>query len=432
MRDLEQVKRAERAATALERAWLQWRVRHGLSTGQLPPVSSYVGYSVEEPWGQPRVVFGLEAEEAERLAAILDGQDYVGPVHAEVTWPERRRQESSQSPLSLHGTAAGVPPQAADPDAGRLDASGRPDAAGRAIAAQFAAAPPRQSAAAPARQSSAAPDDLTAEQPILPAALRQAAAVADLPAELPEDAAARLQDLTARGPGRPGLVALRPRPATPPESLPAEVPAQPESLPESELIVPASPPGLADSSARAGSSAPSDSSASGDASAPSDSSASGDESGPSDSAASGEASAPAESSAPAGSSAPAESSAPAGSSAPGDPPAAGDSAAPAASEEPGVPPEPRASAGPQRHRRPERAEPVTRQFGEPAPWWQGTPFEQTAARVAEATGAHSEDQVAVARLFPVSRLNRGRKPSAGAPEAGPWPAAGGKAAAGAD
>ncbi len=61
MRDPDLVHRAERAAAALEEAWIRWRARHGLSTGQLPPVSSYVGYSVEEPWGQPRVVFGIEA-----------------------------------------------------------------------------------------------------------------------------------------------------------------------------------------------------------------------------------------------------------------------------------------------------------------------------------------------------------------------------------
>jgi len=37
---------------------------HGLGTEPLPPVSSYVGYSLQEPWGQPRVVFGIDAGEA--------------------------------------------------------------------------------------------------------------------------------------------------------------------------------------------------------------------------------------------------------------------------------------------------------------------------------------------------------------------------------
>lgn len=85
MRDPDLVLRAQRAASALERAWERWRVMHGFGADPLPPVSSYVGYSLEEPWGQPRVVFGIGAEEAEKLAAILDGHDCVGPVHAEVS-----------------------------------------------------------------------------------------------------------------------------------------------------------------------------------------------------------------------------------------------------------------------------------------------------------------------------------------------------------
>ncbi len=82
MRDPDLVQRAEQAAAALEQAWMRWRARHGLGSGPLPPVSSYVGYSVEEPWGQPRVVLGVEAAEAERLAAILDGHDWAGPGQA--------------------------------------------------------------------------------------------------------------------------------------------------------------------------------------------------------------------------------------------------------------------------------------------------------------------------------------------------------------
>ena len=80
MRDPELVLRAQRAAAALERAWYRWRLTHGLGADPLPPVSSYVGYSLEEPWGQPRVVFGVDAEEAEQLAALLDGNDLAGYV----------------------------------------------------------------------------------------------------------------------------------------------------------------------------------------------------------------------------------------------------------------------------------------------------------------------------------------------------------------
>jgi hypothetical protein len=61
----------------LERAWDRWRAAHGLAAEPLPPVSSYVGYSIEEPWGRPRVVFGVDAADAERLATLL--QDCAAP-----------------------------------------------------------------------------------------------------------------------------------------------------------------------------------------------------------------------------------------------------------------------------------------------------------------------------------------------------------------
>jgi hypothetical protein len=108
MRDPDLVLRAQRAASALERAWERWRVMHGFGADPLPPVSSYVGYSLEEPWGQPRVVFGIAAEEAENLAAILDGHDCVGPVHAEVS-----------------GRRLNVPAQAPQPEPESRQAAGR-------------------------------------------------------------------------------------------------------------------------------------------------------------------------------------------------------------------------------------------------------------------------------------------------------------------
>jgi hypothetical protein len=81
MRDPDMVSRAHRAALALERAWERWRIMHGLSDEPMPPVSSYVGYSIEEPWGRPRVVFGVDAREAELLAALLDCHECVGPFY---------------------------------------------------------------------------------------------------------------------------------------------------------------------------------------------------------------------------------------------------------------------------------------------------------------------------------------------------------------
>jgi hypothetical protein len=72
MRDPELVARAQRAATRLESAWEQWRALHGLAVAPGQPVVSYVGYSLKETWGEPRVVIGIDADEAEYLAEFLD------------------------------------------------------------------------------------------------------------------------------------------------------------------------------------------------------------------------------------------------------------------------------------------------------------------------------------------------------------------------
>jgi hypothetical protein len=108
MRDPDLVVRAQQAATALESAWRHWRNVHGLDADPLPPVSSYVGYSLDAPWGETRVVLGICAEEAELLASLLEGHDCVGPVHASVT---ARPVGRAQSP-------------------GLADALGQPGAAG--------------------------------------------------------------------------------------------------------------------------------------------------------------------------------------------------------------------------------------------------------------------------------------------------------------
>ena len=59
MRDPDLVVRAQQAATALESAWCRWRNMHGLAADPAPAVSSYVGFSLDAPWGQPRIVFGI-------------------------------------------------------------------------------------------------------------------------------------------------------------------------------------------------------------------------------------------------------------------------------------------------------------------------------------------------------------------------------------
>jgi hypothetical protein len=72
MRDPELVLCAQRAAARLEDAWDRWRTSRGPDGASAGEVSSYVGYSQNEPRGRPRVVVGVDAEEAERLAALLD------------------------------------------------------------------------------------------------------------------------------------------------------------------------------------------------------------------------------------------------------------------------------------------------------------------------------------------------------------------------
>lgn len=111
MRDPNLIVRAQQAAAELEQAWDRWRTLHGLGIDPPPPVSSYVGYSLEEPWGQPRVVFGIDAREAEQLAALLDRHDCNGPVYASVA--------------SLATTRTGEATESRAPEADRHQGAGR-------------------------------------------------------------------------------------------------------------------------------------------------------------------------------------------------------------------------------------------------------------------------------------------------------------------
>jgi len=103
MRDPDLIGRAQRAATELERAYDRWRTMHGLSREPTPAVSSYVGYSLEEPWGEPRVVFGIEAREAEQLAALLDRHECNGPVYAGLAAMPGARPEQGQEFVPASG-----------------------------------------------------------------------------------------------------------------------------------------------------------------------------------------------------------------------------------------------------------------------------------------------------------------------------------------
>src|ERR1700721_2349162 len=78
MRDPELVARAGYAAARLEQAWERWRALHGLG-GSADPLASYVGYSLKEPMGQPRVVIGVDAAEAEFFADFLESHVDAAP-----------------------------------------------------------------------------------------------------------------------------------------------------------------------------------------------------------------------------------------------------------------------------------------------------------------------------------------------------------------
>ena len=71
MRDPKKETSAQRAASELERAWSQWRRARGLVEEASESVASYVAHSIDHPWGRPRVVLGLDADEARALAALL-------------------------------------------------------------------------------------------------------------------------------------------------------------------------------------------------------------------------------------------------------------------------------------------------------------------------------------------------------------------------
>jgi hypothetical protein len=108
MRDPELVARAQRAATRLESAWEQWRALHGLAVAPAQPVVSYVGYSLNEPWGEPRVVIGVDADEAEFLADFLDRDECAR--RAEPV----RRAEPIQQANPQQGPLLAEPPQPPD------------------------------------------------------------------------------------------------------------------------------------------------------------------------------------------------------------------------------------------------------------------------------------------------------------------------------
>jgi hypothetical protein len=189
MGDPELMLRAQRAASELEQAWDRWRTIHGLGAEPLPPVSSYVGYSLEEPWGQPRVVFGIAAVEAEHLAALLDRHDCAGPVYAAMT-----SQGMSQGMMSPQGMRpdAETGARAAEPNRGRgrihVPSQLQAGSVGRERAAEPPATGSKLDPLDPANPVDIAEPEATAGR-----GAKQPAAGPDGPGE-----------------GQPGLVAFRP------------------------------------------------------------------------------------------------------------------------------------------------------------------------------------------------------------------------------
>lgn len=155
MRDPDLMQRADRAAIALEQAWERWRSMHGLGAEPLPPVSSYVGYSLEEPWGQPRVVFGLRADEAELLASLLEGHDCVGSVYSELSARSDWRLPVN-GPVSIPGRGYGGRPLSVPAQAPPLET----DLLGASLAEEYAVGlEPDDSLMADAREDDADRDE---------------------------------------------------------------------------------------------------------------------------------------------------------------------------------------------------------------------------------------------------------------------------------
>jgi hypothetical protein len=198
MRDPDLVGRAQRAAIELERAWDRWRTMHGLGREPMPAVSSYVGYSLEEPWGQPRVVFGIEAREAEQLAALLDRHDCAGPVYAGLaTMPAMRTEESPDYGAGMDRRRVIVPTQSqggvAEREAAWREATWREPAR-------------REPAVEPALPQ----QYRVAERPVRQAAGEPAAAQAAGAAEEPDEEQLAEQEWQEPGDGEPPLAAFRP------------------------------------------------------------------------------------------------------------------------------------------------------------------------------------------------------------------------------
>lgn len=214
MRDPNLIVRAQQAAVELERAWDRWRTLHGLGIDPPPPVSSYVGYSLEEPWGQPRVVFGIDAREAEQLAALLDRHDCNGPVYASVA--------------SLAVTRTAETSEARAPEADRHQGAGRV----RVPTQAQPVTPQRERLPEPTQREAAQQDNGTRDEEPGPV---DDGRQAEEPAMADDEPSARRPDRTAEA-VPPGPPAFRPRlePAAYPDEDEDPDPDEAETAPTAE------------------------------------------------------------------------------------------------------------------------------------------------------------------------------------------------------
>ena len=262
MRDPDLVVRAQRAAAELERAWDRFRTAHGLGAEPLAPVSSYVGYSLEEPWGEPRVVFGVAAEEAEQLAALLNSHGCGGrpaaataAAQARPGWSATAQAGPGQQPAAQ--AVRGQPPAAqagpgqppawqAGPGqpAAAQAAPGRPVAANGRLASLTAAAEIARAAAGARLQVFA--HGPTAPRENAAATLPVASGPGTATSSTATSSTATLSSATAT-PSLRSATALRPvtpAPASvPPAAAAAPVPPPaPASLPPAAAAAPVPPP----------------------------------------------------------------------------------------------------------------------------------------------------------------------------------------------
>jgi hypothetical protein len=92
-------------------AWTRGRARTA--------VVSYVGYSLKELWGEPRVVVGIDAGEAEYLAEFLD-RDECAQRGQQVPSQQVQLPQAQLPQVSLQQ----VPPQPRSLQSGRFIRSG--------------------------------------------------------------------------------------------------------------------------------------------------------------------------------------------------------------------------------------------------------------------------------------------------------------------